>query len=238
MRAGYPQICEIRRLRPVNPPPHEPEPTTEQLSRRADFVTYYDAESTDRAVRPIPDWRTAARDDFLTRLTDERRRTVLELGCGPGRDGAAITAAGLTYTGTDLSPGMVAAARAAGVSAQVASATDLPFDDDSFDAAWSMSMLMHLDDAELESALDELVRVLVPGGLFAVGMWGAAELTISTLPGPDQGYGPPRYFHRRTDATVRERLGRCGDVETWWTRPTSNGHRYQFAVVRSASAAR
>jgi SAM-dependent methyltransferase len=219
----------------VNPTTDEPSPQLDPETRRANFVTYYDAESVDRRLRPVPEWRTAGRDEFLTRLADERRRTVLEIGCGPGRDGEAIVAAGFGYTGTDLSPGMVEAARTAGLDARVASATGLPFDDDSFDAAWSMSMLMHLDDAELDLALAEISRVLVPGALFAAGMWGSSELTVGHLSEPGEHYGPPRYFHRRTDAMVRERLGRHGDIETWWTRPSGPGssHHYQYAVIRT-----
>jgi SAM-dependent methyltransferase len=215
------------------------EPPSDPEARRADFLAYYDAEAADRARRPVPPWRVAAQQEFLARLAEERWRTVLEVGCGPGRDGEAITAAGFAYTGVDLSPGMVEIARAAGLDAHVASATDLPFGDDTFDAVWSMSTLMHLDDAELEAALSEIVRVLVPGGLFAVGMWGAAELTVGTLAESDEPYGPPRYFHRRTDTMVRERLGEHGEVESWWTRPSSPGssHRYQYAVVRTAGPA-
>lgn len=220
-----------------------PDLPSDREARRANFLAYYDAEAADRARRPIPPWRTAAQEEFLARLADEECRSVLEVGCGPGRDGAAIAAAGFVYTGADLSPGMVEVARAAGLDAYVASATDLPFGDHTFDAVWSMSTLMHLDDAELEAALSEIVRVLVPGGLFAVGMWGASELTVGTLTEsaaePDKTYGPPRYFHRRTDTMVRERLGEHGDVESWWARPSSSGssHRYQYAVVRTSSPA-
>ncbi|MEV0948927.1 class I SAM-dependent methyltransferase [Promicromonospora sp. NPDC050249] len=223
------------------------EPPSDQEARRADFLAYYDAEAADRARRPVPPWRVAAQQEFLARLAEERSGTVLEVGCGPGRDGEAISAAGLAYTGVDLSPGMVEVARAAGLDAHVASATELPFEDHAFDAVWSMSTLMHLDDAELEAALSEIVRVLVPGGLFAVGMWGAAELTVGTLAGPaaepaagpGKDYGPPRYFHRRTDTMVRERLGEHGEIESWWTRPSSPGssHRYQYAVVRTPGPA-
>jgi len=222
----------------VNPTTNGPNPQIDPETRRANFVTYYNAESADRSLRPVPEWRTAAQAEFLAQLADERRRTVLEVGCGPGRDGAAIAAARFGYTGTDLSPGMVEVARATGLDAQVASATDLPFDDDSFDAAWSMSMLMHLDDAELDLALAQISRVLVPGALFAAGMWGASELTVEHLSAPGEGYGPPRYFHRRTDAAVRERLGRHGDIETWWTRPSKPGssHHYQYAVIRTFSS--
>jgi SAM-dependent methyltransferase len=215
-----------------------PDPQADQDARRADFLAYYDAEAADRARRPIPPWRTAAQEEFLALLAGERRRTVLEIGCGPGLDGEAIVAAGFEYTGTDLSPGMIEVARTAGLDARVAPATDLPFDDHSFDAAWSMSTLMHLDDAELDAALTEITRVLVPGGLFAVGMWGAQELTVGSLAEPEQDYGPPRYFHRRTDAMVHERLGERGEIESWWTRPSSPGssHRYQYAVVRTPGA--
>ena len=231
----------------MNATASEPNLQLNPETRRADFLAYYDAEAADRARRPVPPWRTAAQQEFLVRLAEERWRTVLEVGCGPGRDGEAIAAAGLAYTGVDLSPGMVEVARAAGLDAHVASATDLPFDDHTFDAVWSMSTLMHLDDAELEAALSEIVRVLVPGGLFAVGMWGAAELTVGALADPatesaaepSKVYGPPRYFHRRTDTMVRERLGEHGEVESWWTRPSSPGssHRYQYAVVRTSSSA-
>ncbi|MEU4360708.1 class I SAM-dependent methyltransferase [Promicromonospora sp. NPDC023987] len=215
-----------------------PDPQADREARRADFLAYYDAEAADRAHRPIPPWRTAAQEEFLAVLAAERRRAVLEVGCGPGRDGAAIAAAGLEYTGTDLSPGMVEVARAAGLDARVASATDLPFGDHTFDAAWSMSTLMHLDDAELDAALTEITRVLVPGGLFAVGMWGALELTVGPQAEPGEEYGPPRYFHRRTDQMVHERLGEHGTVESWWTRPSRPGsnHRYQYAVVRTPGA--
>ncbi|WP_454854686.1 class I SAM-dependent methyltransferase [Promicromonospora soli] len=220
----------------MSPTTNEPIPQIDPETRRANFVTYYDAESADRSLRPVPEWRTAAQAEFLARLADERRRTVLEVGCGPGRDGEAIVAAGFGYTGTDLSPGMVDVARTAGLDAQVASATDLPFDDDSFDAVWSMSMLMHLDDAELDLALAQISRVLVPGAPFAVGMWGASELTVGHV-SDGEDYGPPRYFHRRTDPTVREHLGRHGQIETWWTRPSRPGssHHYQYAVVRTFS---
>jgi hypothetical protein len=66
-------------------------------------------------------------------------------------------------------------------------------------------------------------------------MWGASELTVEHLAGAGQDYGPPRYFHRRTDAMVRERLTRHGEIETWWTRQVTPGssHHYQYAVLRT-----
>ena len=48
---------------------------------------------------------------------------------------------------------------------QVGDATDLPFEDNSFDAAHTHAVLMHVPDTE--KALSEIMRVLKPGGILA-----------------------------------------------------------------------
>jgi SAM-dependent methyltransferase len=99
---------------------------------------------------------------------------VLEIGCGPGwmwAEAADSLPDGLRLTLTDLSPGMVEAARqrVGAVSrltvatARAADAQALPFGDDSFDVAVANHMLYHVPDPS--RALDELARVLRPGGV-------------------------------------------------------------------------
>lgn len=94
---------------------------------------------------------------------------VLELGCGPG----FLTELLLdlvpegSVAAVDVDPDMVAFARErlAGrerVEVVEGSATKVPFDDDSFDAATARLLLQHLPDPSL--ALAELKRVLRPGG--------------------------------------------------------------------------
>src|SRR4051812_2659475 len=100
--------------------------------READLVAYYDAEVRDRGDRLLPPHRLAQRDAFLTLLKEEGLTRVLEIGSGPGRDGEALVAAGLTYTGVDLAPESVNACRAIGLDAHVASVLELPFEDASF----------------------------------------------------------------------------------------------------------
>lgn len=97
---------------------------------------------------------------------DEGAR-VVEVGCGPGflwrsrslPDGVRIIA-------TDLSIGMVSEARdhitAARFGFAAADAQALPFGDGTFDLVVANHMLYHVPD--LDAALTEFVRVLVPGG--------------------------------------------------------------------------
>ncbi|WP_129668045.1 class I SAM-dependent methyltransferase [Phytoactinopolyspora endophytica] len=149
--------------------------TAQRPAVEQDLVTYYDSKATSRAQRELSPERRAWRADYIQRLVRERRTTILEIGTGPGRDGEAFASVGLRYRGVDLSSGQAAEARSIGLDVQVASALDLPFERDSFDAAWTMSTLMHLHTDGLPRALDEITRVVRPASPVAIGVWGADE---------------------------------------------------------------
>lgn len=199
----------------------------------ADLAAYYDQDAAGRASRSLPDARVARRAWFIGRLREERRRRLLEVGTGPGIDAAAFQAAGFEVAGVDLSPAHVELARAAGIDARVAAAQSLPFEDDSFDALWSMSVLMHLPDPDLDAALAEFARVLRPGGLAVFGTWGG-DGTEGT--NPDDTISPPRYFNWRTDDAIRAAIARHAEVEAFeaTAQPTAGGRtlRYQWTVAR------
>jgi ubiquinone/menaquinone biosynthesis C-methylase UbiE len=98
---------------------------------------------------------------------------VLDLGCG---NGAAAFALVETFrfrvTGVDVDPAQIETARQAAGDArnprfEVAPAESLPFPDRSFDAVTSNMTLHHVP--AWCSALDEMARVLVPGGWLVLG---------------------------------------------------------------------
>jgi ubiquinone/menaquinone biosynthesis C-methylase UbiE len=96
---------------------------------------------------------------------------VLELGCGDGniwRENLDRIPDGWRLILSDLSPGMVEAARGAiGDRAEyvVADVQELPFADGSFDGVIANHMLFHVEDRA--SALAEIARVLRPAGFSA-----------------------------------------------------------------------
>lgn len=204
-----------------------------RAGRDADLVAYYDNEVPARIDRQLPAERVARRTAYLKLLERENRQSVLEVGAGPGRDAVAFSEAGFAYTGVDLAPGSVAVCRSLGLDAHVASVLDLPFQDATFTAGWTMSTLLHIPDNELDAALTELVRVLHPNAPLAVGLWGdQVDREEHWDDGTD--FGPPRFFRIRTDDDLREVLSRHGTLDEWatWSSGTEAMH-YQWAVLRT-----
>lgn len=206
--------------------------TADRAKRDADLQTYYDNEARDRLGNPLPRDRVEHRDAFIRQLQAEGRTSVIEVGTGPGRDSIAFADAGLTFRGIDLAPASVQLCREQGLEVQVGSALELPFDTGAFEAAYTVSTLLHIADDDLDAALAELVRVVRPGAPVAIGVWGAGETREQRWGKPS--YGPPRFFALRSDADLRAALGRHGTVESFETWPGDDGTdlHYQWAVVR------
>lgn len=192
----------------------------------ADTARYYDAEGDVRCNRPLDERRVAVRDDVLGGLAPSSR--VLEVGSGPGRDATAFVTAGHRFTAIDLSFGHAHRCHATGAPAAQASVRHLPFASGSCDVVWSMSTLMHVPDEAIEDALDEIGRVLVPGGLLAVGVWGG----VDALEWDERETGR-RLFNRRSDARWQRLLARVGAVDRYeaWTYD-GEVDTYQLAYVR------
>jgi SAM-dependent methyltransferase len=136
----------------------------------------------------------------------------LDIGCGGGPLIAPLAELGWTVVGVDLSSDQLRVARERGIGAELvqADATRLPFDDGSFDAAFTS--LSHTDIDGYELALCEAVRVLRPGGRYAhVGLHPCFAGHFST-PDPEGRLLRPGYFetglsYAGTDEGVRVRTG-------------------------------
>ncbi len=100
--------------------------------------------------------------------------TVLDAGCGPGVHSIRAARAGLKVKAVDISETMLAEARErvhrAGVDDSVEFAredlTHLSFPDGTFRHVYSWGVIIHIHDIEL--ALDELIRIVAPGGRLAL----------------------------------------------------------------------
>jgi len=104
----------------------------------------------------------------IRRLGGSRR--VLDVGCGTGYGSAMVASHAGEVVGIDSSEEAVARAKARhrldNLKFVAMPATDVNFPDESFDAAYSIQVMEHIEEVELH--LSEVVRVLRPGGRFVV----------------------------------------------------------------------
>ena len=130
----------------------------------------FDAWAADGRDKGMEDrhWHTAKH--ALARMPVEAGDTVLDLGCGSGYAGRVLRDtqdAGRVY-GLDGSPEMARNARSYTDDSQVAYLVgdfdELPFADDTVDHVWSMEAFYYAADPE--HTLEEVARVLRPGGTF------------------------------------------------------------------------
>ena len=123
---------------------------------------------------PIPDLRVVPQDG--------REKAFLDIGCNWGRWSVAASRLGYDVVGIDPMLDALSAARRVaeqlGSQAEFISADArwLPFADSSFDVVFSYSVFQHFRKDDVRTALDEISRVLVPGGLSVIEMPTAAGL--------------------------------------------------------------
>lgn len=134
-------------------------------------------------------------------------REVLEVGCGTGMILKEIAPVAARAVGLDISRGMLAHARARGLDVVEGSATDLPFEDESFDTVYSFKVLAHVE--AIERAMSEVARVLRPGGRAALEFYNTRSLryVIKRLKKPHA------ISERTTDDQVYTRYDNLRDVE-------------------------
>lgn len=107
---------------------------------------------------------------FLEMLPEVAGLEGVDIGCGEGYNTRQVAGLGARMTAVDIAPTFIKHAAEAeteeplGISYQVASGTELPFRDESFDFATAFMSLM--DMADHEKAMAEAFRILKPGGFF------------------------------------------------------------------------
>ena len=106
---------------------------------------------------------------------------VFEIGCGVGRIGREIASNIASWHGLDIADNMVAVTRERlatypNVSASALTRSRLdPLDDASMDKGYCVAVFIHMDKEDFLLYLQDVARVLVPGGLFYFDTWNIAH---------------------------------------------------------------
>lgn len=142
---------------------------------------------------------------FVAMLPAVQALRGLDIGCGEGTNTRTVARLGAQMTGIDISASFVESARAVerieplGIAYEIADATAIPYEADSFDFATAFMSLM--DVARYEAALHEAARVIKLGGFFQFSIthpcFGTERRSIIDDAGEVIGVEVRDYFRRR-----------------------------------------
>ncbi len=129
--------------------------------------------------------------------------TILDVGCGDGRDTSFLGKKGADVVGLDLSKKMVDLARECYPDCKFVygDIRYTPFSDNTFDCIWASASLIHFPKNKLKEVQKEIYRILKKEGI----------LVLSFKKGKGEGYddepyGSPRYFSYYTLQELKEYL--------------------------------
>ncbi|GAB2626347.1 hypothetical protein Aab01nite_65920 [Paractinoplanes abujensis] len=191
-------------------------------------ASYGETEAARRDAHPKSAWKVDERAAFLDRLRAAGARTLLEIGSGTGQDSVFFQQEGLDVTAIDVSPAMVEKTTAKGIKALVRDLMALDLPAESFDAAYSLNTLLHVPNSDLDAALRAIRAVLVPGGLFYLGVFGGdQEEGVAS----DDQHVPARFFSFRSDRQLLEYAREVFEVLDFHVYDDRAGVRFQALTL-------
>lgn len=201
-----------------------------------------------RVMLPVSYWRAVEFAYVLRRLAPASGLRLLDLGSPKelalflARDyGAEVTATDILPSAVDLAMRYATALGIAGggpgrISGEVQDGRSLSYADNSFDAAFSVSVLEHIPDHGDSDAIRELVRVVRPGGMVVITTPFDSKYRETFVDGDvyerKANGSEPVFFERHHDwQTLHERLiipsgAELFDVELWGERPGRSLERF------------
>ena len=171
---------------------------------KANLRKFYDQDAQRRIEKPnTEEWKIAHRAAFLKRCKEASAGRILEVGSGIGRDSLFLKQEGQHAFPIDLSVEMVTHCRSKGLPACRMDSYHLAYKDNTFDAVWSLNTLLRVPKANIKGVWQEIRRVMKPGAIFFLGVYGGPDSEGVWEEDWDQ---PPRFFSFFTDDEILVRI--------------------------------
>lgn len=186
----------------------------------------YNNHAQERDMTEMQEWKEKPRKLFLKLIEEEGKKTLLEIGAGPGRDSKFFKENNLDVTATDLSNEMIKLCREKGIEAYELDFFDIKQIGKKFDAVWAMNCLLHVEKINLGLVLQGIDSVLNPSGLFFMGVYGGENKEGIW---ENDSYNPKRFFSFYTDENIRKIVEEYFDIESF--QKVDTGERYYFQSI-------
>jgi ubiquinone/menaquinone biosynthesis C-methylase UbiE len=169
-------------------------------------IESYDKTVDDYAHNTDPLHPKEEADKFLSFL--KKGASILDIGCGPGRDVKIFSDKGFKVVGIDLSKNMIEAAKKRTVNAdfKVMDLMKLEFPDSSFDAEWASAVYLHVPKKDIVKALKEAWRVLKSGGILCT----SVKVGEGEVLKVDERYGVKKFWSFFTKDEIEDALEKSG----------------------------
>lgn len=189
----------------------------------------YNKYANDREKKEAQDWKIDQIKEYLELIKKENKKTILEIGAGPGRDSKFFMDNGLEATATDLSEEMVKICKGKGIRAFELDFLSLHKLEKHFDAIWALNCLLHVDKKTLPLVFAEINDRLKPSGLFFMGVYGGDD---SEGIWENDIYSPPRFFSSFSDEKLKEEVAKHFNIINFKRIETGGDKHFQALTLR------
>jgi len=157
--------------------------------------------------------------------------SILDVGCGDGRDSLHFAENGLKVTAIDFSDEAIGRVKAAdkGIDARVMDILEMDFEDAEFDAVYAHLSIQYFDDATTDQVIANIKRMLKPGGYFFIKCKSVEDPLFGQGEKVGENMFKRKYVrHFFTEEYMREKLKDFQILELQSTQAQYDGHKSAF----------
>lgn len=202
----------------------------EDAAIKSVIMKSYNANARLRDKTSMEQWKLEELQWFRSFIEPSSGESLLDVGAGAGQQSEWLQSNGFDVLAIDSSAEMINCCRDRGIKASVMDFYNIEGNGNSFDAVWSMNALLHVPKKSLPTVLLSVRRVMKPGGLFYLGLYGGQN--SEGIWGED-AYNPKRYFSSYTNEDLQGEVSKYFELTHFKvTQPPGHSPDYQSMILR------